>query len=41
MKGLILAHQRSPIAGIIEDLLLIWASSEAEEWAGKVTFLPL
>jgi hypothetical protein len=25
----------------IESLLLIWAASEAEEWAGHVEFLPL
>jgi hypothetical protein len=25
----------------VESLLLIWAASEAEEWAGQVVFLPL
>ena len=26
--------------GAIERLLLIWAASEAEDWAGHVEFLP-
>jgi hypothetical protein len=25
----------------VESLLLIWAASEAEEWAGQVEFLPI
>ena len=41
MNGLLLAHQRTPVSAIIESLLLIWAASEAEEWAGQVEFLPL
>ena len=41
LNGLLLVHQRSPIAPVIEDLVLIWASSEAEEWAGQVRYLPL
>jgi len=41
MKGLLRAHQRTPVSAIIESLLLIWAASKAEEWAGQVEFLPL
>ncbi len=41
MSGLLLVHQRDPIGPVIESLLLIWNSSEAEEWAGQVCFLPL
>jgi hypothetical protein len=41
MNGLLLVHQRSPIAAVISDLVLIWASSEAEEWANQIRFLPL
>ena len=40
MNGLLLASQRTPVSAIIESLLLIWAASEAEEWAGQVEFLP-
>ena len=38
MNGLLLAHQRTPVSAIIESLLLIWAASEAEEWAAKSSF---
>ncbi len=41
MTGLLLAHQRTPVSQIIESLLLIWAASEADEWAGHIEFLPL
>jgi len=41
MAGLLLAHQDEAVAGIIQDLLLIWAASEAGEWYGRVVFLPL
>jgi len=41
MNELLLAHQRTPVSPIIESLLLIWAASEAQEWAGQVEFLPL
>jgi hypothetical protein len=41
IAGLLLVHQRTPVSAIIEGLLLIWAASEADEWAGVVEFLPL
>jgi hypothetical protein len=41
MSGLLLAHQRTPVAILIENLLLIWSASEAEEWAERLEFLPL
>jgi hypothetical protein len=41
MHGLLLVHQQTPIRPIVEDLVLIWAASEAEEWVGQVRFLPL
>ena len=41
MAGLLLVRQQ-PIAmrAVIENLVLIWSASEAEEWQGKVRFLP-
>jgi hypothetical protein len=39
--GVFLAHQSDPVALIIEDLILVWAASEAEEWAGRIIFLPI
>jgi hypothetical protein len=41
LSGLILVQQKTPIAAVIEDLILIWAASEAEEWQNNVRFLPL
>jgi hypothetical protein len=41
MSGLLLAHQSRPVGRIIADLILIWATKEADEWIGKVEFLPL
>lgn len=41
MTGLLLVHQRTPPRQAIEDLVLIWSDSEAEEWAQQVRFLPL
>jgi hypothetical protein len=39
--GLILVPQRMPIRLAIEDLLLIWQASEAEEWINRMRWLPL
>ncbi len=41
MHGLIMVRQIDPIAPVIDNLLLIWAASEMEEWRGQVWFLPL
>jgi hypothetical protein len=39
--GVIVAPQDLTIADVIEDLLLIWATSEAEEWINVMQYLPL
>ena len=41
ITGLLLVRQQ-PLAlrGIIDNLVLIWSASEAEEWHDKVSFLP-
>jgi len=39
--GLIIVPQDIDIGVVIDDLLLIWAVSEAEEWRDKLAFLPL
>jgi Domain of unknown function (DUF5615) len=41
MHGLLLVHQGDPIAPAIDDLLLIWTATEAEEWIGRIEYLPL
>lgn len=38
--GLFIIRQRSLIARAIDDLVIIWAASELEEWQGQIVFLP-
>jgi Domain of unknown function (DUF5615) len=39
--GVLLVPQRLPIVAVVEDLLLIWAATEAEDWHNCITSLPL
>jgi hypothetical protein len=39
--GALLVPQRLPVAAVVEDLLLIWAVSEAEDWHNCIVSLPL
>ena len=39
--GLVIVSQELDIGRAIEELLLVWAASEAEEWENTVIFLPL
>lgn len=39
--GLILVPQHMPIGEVIEELVLIWGASEAEEWRDRWQALPL
>lgn len=39
--GIFMVQQSSAIGPVIEDLVLIWSSSEIEEWKDQVVFLPL
>jgi len=41
MRGLLMVKQTDPIAAVIEDLVLIWSTSETEEWDRQVWFLPI
>jgi hypothetical protein len=41
MWGLILIHQRVPLREAIDSLVLVAETSTAEEWEGKIIFLPL
>jgi hypothetical protein len=38
--GLILVEQSLDIGAAVEDLLLIWAATDAEEWQNQIGFLP-
>ena|SRR6266511_6101538 len=39
--GLVLISQHLPIIQAVEDLILIWEASEAEEWVNRLDSLPL
>ena len=39
--GLILLREATPIATAIEELVLIWAASNAEEWINRLIWIPL
>ena len=41
VPGLIMVQQSTPVRPVIDELLLIWSASDAEEWTGVVAFLPL
>lgn len=39
--GVIIAAQDAGIGAIIDDLLLIWVTTDAEEWIDQIGYLPL
>ncbi len=39
--GVVLLREAIPIATAIEELVLIWSASEAEEWIGRLVWIPL
>jgi hypothetical protein len=39
--GVILISQNLPIMQAVEDLILIWEASEAEEWVNRLDSIPL
>ena len=40
-SGVIIVSRKLPIEVIIEELILIWAVSSAEEWINRIAKLPL
>lgn len=39
--GLLVIPQHLAVAVAVEDLLLVWSATEAEEWINRISFLPL
>ena len=39
--GLLIVPQHLPYAIVVEELLLIWTASGAEEWINRIAYLPL
>jgi hypothetical protein len=40
-SGVLIVPQHLPIALVIEELLIVWDASEAEEWVNRITYLPI
>jgi len=38
--GVFLVKQRTPLAGVIDALVLIWSASDADEWTNRVVEIP-
>jgi hypothetical protein len=41
MAGVLMVKQSESVAQVIDDLILLWSASEAEEWQNAVAFPPL
>jgi hypothetical protein len=39
--GVLIVSQNLPIRDAIEEILLVWAASEPEEWRNRIGFLPI
>jgi predicted nuclease of predicted toxin-antitoxin system len=39
--GLLIIPQHLSVSLVVEDLVLIWSTTEAEEWINRICFLPL
>lgn len=39
--GVLIVPQHVPYATVVDDFVLIWLASEAEEWVNRICFLPL
>ena len=39
--GLIVVPQHVPPGEVVDDLILIWTATQAEEWTNRIAFLPI
>lgn len=39
--GVLIVPQHVSVASVVEDLILIWLATEAEEWIDRICYLPL
>jgi hypothetical protein len=38
--GVFLVKQSAALADVIEDLIMVWAASDAEEWRNRIVEIP-
>ena len=39
--GVFLVKQQTPLAAVIEDLVLVWTASTPEDWMNRIVEIPL
>jgi hypothetical protein len=39
--GVIILREATSISAAIEELLLIWSASEADDWVNRIVWIPL
>jgi hypothetical protein len=39
--GVLIVGQQLPHSVVVEELLMIWTASEAEEWLNRICFIPI
>ena len=39
--GVLIIPQYVPVSSAVEELILIWSATEAEEWINRICYLPL
>jgi len=39
--GVLIVPQKMPVTRVVEELILIWAATEADEWRNRIHCLPL
>jgi len=39
--GVLLVRQQTPLASVIEDLVLVWTTSTPEDWKNRILVIPL
>jgi hypothetical protein len=39
--GVLIVPQRQGVRSVVNDLLFVWATTEARDWHGRIAFLPL
>ena len=40
LPGVFLVKQSTPLAAVIEDLIMVWAASDADEWRDRIIEIP-
>ncbi len=40
-SGVVVVPQHLPLGEVVDDLILIWTATQAEEWTDRIAFLPI